>query len=203
MNIQSVGYKLLIAVLVIVVVIVVLHFFKIINLRTMLGMEEFMNDTDTELISTRVHKYTSDLNDVMGQPIGTPREGATLVDMPNNLNLIQGGGYNPSMNTDCERLNDANFMSKCSQTNPSFTVATSLLPKDVPETEWGVPDCVKNALQNQNYLSAAQRIGNNTSNGTLRNPSLDIRNEVPNPMTPVSIWNSSTIAPDLYKRDIE
>lgn len=165
--------------------------------------EGFMNDADKEAISKTVSKYSSSLNDVLGQSISTPREDATLIGMPNDLGLIQGGGYNPSMNTDCDRINDANFMSKCPQTNPSFTVATSLLPKDVPENEWGVPDCVKDALKNQNYLSAAQRIGNNTTNGVLRNPSLDVRNEVPNPMTPVSVWNASTITPDLYKRDIE
>lgn len=162
--------------------------------------EGFVNDADTELISNNIKNYTSSLNDVMGQPIQTPREGATLVGMPNDLGLIQGdGGFNPDDNCD----KNGNFMGNCPQTTPSFTVATSLLPKDVKESEWGVPDCVKNALQNQNYLSAAQRIGNNTTNGVLRNPSLDLRNEVPNPMTPVSIWNASTITPNLYKRDIE
>lgn len=165
--------------------------------------ESFLNDADTEIVTSIVKNYTSSVNDVMGQPIKTPREEATLVGMPDNLGLIQSEDYNPSVNTDCKRLNDSNFMSQCPQSNPSFTVATSLLPKDTPESEWGVPDCVKNALQNQNYLSAAQRIGNNTTNGVLRNPSLDLRNEVPNPMTPVSIWNASTITPNLYKRDIE
>lgn len=164
---------------------------------------EGFNDADTERVTSMVKKYTDNINDVMGQPIQTPREGATLIGMPDNLSIIQGDGYGPSMNTSCSRINDSNFMVDCPQTTPSFTVATSLLPKDTPETEWGVPDCVKNALKNQNYLSAAQRIGNNTTNGVLRNPSLDIRNEIPNPMIPVSIWNSSTITPNLYKRDIE
>ena len=191
---QKVVKAFLIALLIVAVLILVWKFFI---------KESFLNDTSTERIATNVANYGSNVGDVMGQPISTPREDATLIGMPNDLNLIQGSGYQPSLNTDCDRINDPNFMSKCPQTNPSFTVATSLLPRDMPESEWGVPDCVKNALQNQNYLSAAQRIGNNTTNGVLRNPSLDLRNELPNPMVPVSVWNASTIGPNLYKRDIE
>lgn len=164
---------------------------------------ESFNNADKEVISGNVKKYSS-LDDTMGQPIGTPTEQASLVGVPRDLGLVQGQGFYPSLNQECTN-NDktGSFMSMCPISNPTFGVATSLLPKDVPESEWAIPDCVKDSLENQNYLSAAQRIGNTTTNGVLRNASQDIRNEIPNPQTPVSVWNSSTIGPDLYKRDIE
>ena len=161
-------------------------------------------DDLTNKVIADVQSYSKGEDHVFGERIVTPQQPASLVGVPSSLDLIEASGFSPSTNTQCENLNEnGNFMSRCPITKPSFTVATSLLPKDAPSKDWAVPDCVRDSLENQNFLSAAQRVGNSTTNGVLRNASLDIRSEVANPMVPVSVWNSSTITPDLYKRPLE
>ena len=161
-------------------------------------------DDMKDKVMSNVSSYASSEDAVFGQPISTKRAEANMVGAPSDMDLIQASNFSPSTNTECQNLDEnGNFMSRCPLTKPSFTVASSLLPKDGPSSEWSVPDCVRDSLENQNFLSAAQRVGNSTTNGVLRNASLDIRSEIANPMVPVSVWNASTITPDLYKRPIE
>jgi hypothetical protein len=152
---------------------------------------------DAASILKNVSNYQSGAGNIFGQAIPTIQQAVSAIEQP-SMNLIQSGPRAP-------QTTSPNYFGPTNATSaPSFTVASSLLPKDKdPDTEWGVPDSVKSSLKNQTYLSATQRVGNNTTNGVMRNASLDIRNEIPNPMTPVSVWNASTISPDLYKRQIE
>lgn len=97
----------------------------------------------------------------------------------------------------------AQSISACAQNAPTF-VATSLLPKpEIPgEKSWDI-NAPNNILANQNFLSATQQIGVDTVLGSLRNPSYDIRNNIPNPINVVSPWNQTTILPDLEKRPLD
>jgi hypothetical protein len=83
-------------------------------------------------------------------------------------------------------------------------VSTSMLPRDIPSTEdFGAfsPDAI---LQGQNYLDPRAQIGYpETLGGNIRNPNYDIRSEPVNPRVPVSIWNNSTIVPDLMRPQFE
>lgn len=186
----------------VLLVIVVVSIILFLVAKYYIKFETF--DDLTNKVIADVQNYTSAQDQVFGEPIPTVQQKASLVGVPSSLDLIQASNFSPSTNLECENLNEnGNFMSRCPMSKPSFTVATSLLPKDAPSSEWAVPDCVRDSLENQNFLSAAQRVGNSTTNGVLRNASLDIRSEVPNPMVPVSVWNASTITPDLYKRPIE
>lgn len=79
-------------------------------------------------------------------------------------------------------------------------LSTSLLPREIPSQEdFGAfsPDSI---LKGQNYLDARAQIGYpETLGGVLRNANRDVRSEPPNPQTPVSIFNNTTIGPDLMR----
>lgn len=87
---------------------------------------------------------------------------------------------------------------------PLNAVSTSMLPKDIPSAEdFGAfsPDAI---LQGQNYLDPRAQIGYpETLGGNIRNANYDIRSEPVNPRVPVSIWNNSTIVPDLMRPQFE
>jgi hypothetical protein len=59
------------------------------------------------------------------------------------------------------------------------------------------------SLKGKNFLSAGALIGVNTVGQSLRNANLQIRSEPPNPQVPVSIFNQSTISPDISHRPLE
>ena len=115
--------------------------------------------------------------------------------------------YNPVQNT---IPNDrAIRVSPCAQNAPTF-VATDLLPKtasDELQQKSGLPswnvNAPANVLANQNFLSAAQRIGTDTVMSSNKNASYDIRRDIPNPWVIPSIWNISTIQPDLPRRPLD
>lgn len=87
---------------------------------------------------------------------------------------------------------------------PLNAVSTSMLPRDIPSAEdFGAfsPDAI---LQGQNYLDPRAQIGYpETLGGNIRNANYDIRSEPVNPRVPVSIWNNSTIVPDLMRPQFE
>jgi len=96
----------------------------------------------------------------------------------------------------------AELISPCAQNAPTF-VASSLLPQvNVPgQPSWNVLDT--QALANQNFLAATQQIGVDTVLSSLRNPSYDLRNNIPNPINVVSPWLNTTITPDLERRPLD
>jgi hypothetical protein len=96
----------------------------------------------------------------------------------------------------------AELISPCAQNAPTF-VASSLLPKiNLPGVpSWSVMDT--EALANQDFLAPTQQFGVDTVLSSLRNPSYDIRNNIPNPINVVSPWLNSTITPDLQRRPLD
>lgn len=96
----------------------------------------------------------------------------------------------------------AELISPCAQNAPTF-VASSLLPKiNLPGVpSWSVMDT--EALAHQDFLSPTQQVGVDTVLSSLRNPSYDIRNNIPNPINTVSPWLNSTITPDLQRRPLD
>ena len=83
-------------------------------------------------------------------------------------------------------------------------VSSSLLPTEIASQEdFGSfsPDAI---LKGQNYLDPRAQIGYPESvGGVLRNANLDIRSEPVNPRMPVSIFNNTTIVPDLMRPQFE
>ena len=53
------------------------------------------------------------------------------------------------------------------------------------------------SVKNRNLINVTRAIGVNTIGSSLKNPSYDIRGNIPNPKMVVSPWNQSSIEPDL------
>ena len=78
-----------------------------------------------------------------------------------------------------------------------------LLPKD-QNSVWAQQNPMgTGSLKGKNFLSAGALIGVNTVGQTLRNANYQLRSEPPNPQVPVSVFNNSTIEPDMNRRDME
>ena len=80
---------------------------------------------------------------------------------------------------------------------------SELLPKDQGSV-WAEQNPMgPGSLKGKNFLSAGALIGVNTVGQSLKNANLQLRSEPPNPQTPVSIFNQSTIMPDVNRRPLE
>lgn len=83
-------------------------------------------------------------------------------------------------------------------------LASSLLPKEVATSEEFGQFAPDDMLAGQNYLDPRNLIGiPETAGGSLRNANQQVRSELPNPRTPVSIFNNSTIVPDQMRATFE
>lgn len=80
---------------------------------------------------------------------------------------------------------------------------SELLPKDM-NSIWAEQNPMgPGSLKGKNFLSAGALIGVNTVGQSMRNANLQVRSEPPNPQMPVSIFNQSTISPDISHRPLE
>ena len=80
---------------------------------------------------------------------------------------------------------------------------SELLPKD-NNSVWAEQNPMgPGSLKGKNFLSAGALLGVNTVGQSLRNANLQLRSEPPNPQMPVSIFNQSTIQPDVNRRPLE
>lgn len=78
-----------------------------------------------------------------------------------------------------------------------------LLPAD-PNSKWAeVNPTGAGDISGKNFLGAGALIGVNTVGQSLRNANQQLRSEPANPQSQVSIWNQSTIEPDLQRRPLE
>ena len=80
---------------------------------------------------------------------------------------------------------------------------SELLPKDM-NSVWAEQNPMgPGSLKGKNFLSAGALIGVNTVGQSMRNANLQVRSEPPNPQVAVSIFNQSTITPDISHRPLE
>lgn len=80
---------------------------------------------------------------------------------------------------------------------------SELLPKDM-NTAWAEQNPMgPGSLKGKNFLSAGALIGVNTVGQSMRNANLQVRSEPPCPQVAVSIFNQSTISPDVSHRPLE
>ena len=80
---------------------------------------------------------------------------------------------------------------------------SELLPKDM-NSVWAEQNPMgAGSLKGKNFLSAGALIGVNTVGQSMRNANLQVRSEPPNPQVSVSIFNQSTISPDISHRPLE
>ena len=82
--------------------------------------------------------------------------------------------------------------------------ADDLLPKDAANSKWAqVNPAGQGDVKDQNFLTAGYHLGFDTQGTSLRNASYDLRSSPTNPRYRVSIWQNSTIDPDLARRPLE
>jgi hypothetical protein len=80
---------------------------------------------------------------------------------------------------------------------------SELLPKDMASV-WAEQNPMgPGSLKGKNFLSAGALIGVNTVGQSMRNANLQVRSEPPNPQVAVSIFNQTTISPDISHRPLE
>ena len=80
---------------------------------------------------------------------------------------------------------------------------SELLPKDM-NSVWAEQNPMgPGSLKGKNFLSAGALIGVNTVGQSMRNANLQVRSEPPNPQVAVSIFNQTTISPDISNRPLE
>ena len=78
-----------------------------------------------------------------------------------------------------------------------------LLPAD-NNNEWAkLNPRSSDDFKNVNLLRAGYWTGIDTVGSSLRNANLQVRSEPPNPTSNVSIWNNTTISPDLMRVPLE
>ena len=78
-----------------------------------------------------------------------------------------------------------------------------LLPADKASKWAEVNPTGAGDISGKNFLSAGALIGVNTVGQSLRNANQQLRSEPPCPQVQVSIWNQSTIEPDLQRKPLE
>ena len=79
---------------------------------------------------------------------------------------------------------------------------SELLPKDA-NSVWAQQNPMgTGSLKGKNFLSAGALIGVNTVGQSLRNANQQLRSEEPNPQVPISIFNVSTMEPDVNRRSL-
>ena len=84
------------------------------------------------------------------------------------------------------------------------TTNNELLPIDRVSSEWARANPQgTGSLEMKNMLEAGHLYGVNTQGSSLKNSNQQIRSEPPNPVLPVSIWNNSTVTPDMYRKPLE
>jgi len=112
----------------------------------------------------------------------------------------QGAGY--------QRMGQGSEMNKVNGHGAEYTggdvSSSSLIPREVIQTEDFGQFSPENILSGQNYLDPRSQIGYpETVGGVLRNANQQFRSEPINPRTPVSIFNLSTIPPDTMRPKFE
>jgi hypothetical protein len=101
-----------------------------------------------------------------------------------------------------KELGPANFAGGAGNAAPANSA--SLIPRDVVQTEDFGQFSPDKILSGQNYLDPRSQVGYpETLGGNLRNANRDFRSEPLNPRTPVSIFNLSTIPPDVMRPKFE
>ena len=116
---------------------------------------------------------------------------------------VQGGTAMP-VQSGGDGIGDVGAPYSGAATGGTSVSSASLIPRDVVATEDFGQFSPDKILGNQNYLDPRSQIGYpETLGGVLRNANRDFRSEPLNPRTSVSIFNLSTIPPDVMRPHFE
>ena len=192
-------------VLVVLVVAVLLGGAYILNpsyTKRMLRMEGFESGAST--LSANAN-YTQPVMDVSGAvqqnaDMSNPNVAAGNPTPPQPFKDMRNEGFE-NLGEGPAQFGNAEAPAGCyprDQLTPS-----ELLPKD-PNSVWAQQNPMgTGSLKGKNFLSAGALIGVNTVGQSLRNANYQLRSEPPNPQVPVSVFNQTTIEPDVNRRTLE
>jgi hypothetical protein len=128
--------------------------------------------------------------------------GVSTSAQPMGMNTFNTFATNTTMSSQSEDQIGAPYMG--GGMGGSSVSSASLIPRDVVATEDFGQFSPDKILGNQNYLDPRSQIGYpETIGGVLRNANRDFRSEPLNPRSPVSIFNLSTIPPDVMRPKFE
>jgi hypothetical protein len=160
--------------------------------KRMLGVEGFESGMST--LSADAN-YAQEVKDVSGGVQVAGEMGNPNIATPVTQEGFEGLGEGPA------QFGNAEAPAGCyprDQLTPS-----ELLPKD-PNSVWAQQNPMgTGSLKGKNFLSAGALIGVNTVGQSLRNANYQLRSEPPNPQVPVSVFNQTTIEPDINRRTLE
>ena len=160
--------------------------------KRMIGMEGFESGAST--LSANAN-FTQQVKDVSG----AVQQAAEMMN-PNVATPVTKEGFE-SLGEGPAQFGNAEPPAGCyprDQLTPS-----ELLPKD-PNSVWAQQNPMgTGSLKGKNFLSAGALIGVNTVGQSLRNANYQLRSEPPNPQVPVSVFNQTTIEPDINRRTLE
>jgi hypothetical protein len=160
--------------------------------KRMLRMEGFESGASTMSADAN---YTQPVMDVSGGVQEAAEMGNPNVATPVTQEGFENLGEGPA------QFGNAEAPAGCyprDQLTPS-----ELLPKD-PNSVWAQQNPMgTGSLKGKNFLSAGALIGVNTVGQSLRNANYQLRSEPPNPQVPVSVFNQTTIEPDINRRTME
>lgn len=160
--------------------------------KRMIGMEGFESGAST--LSANAN-FTQQVKDVSGGV----QQAAEMMN-PNVATPVTKEGFE-SLGEGPAQFGNAEPPAGCyprDQLTPS-----ELLPKD-PNSVWAQQNPMgTGSLKGKNFLSAGALIGVNTVGQSLRNANYQLRSEPPNPQVPVSVFNQTTIEPDINRRTLE
>ncbi len=179
------------------------------NPSSVTGMQVEKFQSGEDVTTDKLVKASQALGDALAQ-IGKAKEGTqSFVDFPKKKEMFAGatghpmkkpameGFQNPASTPFPEAAQPANCYPK-NQLAPQ-----ELLPAD-QNSKWAQANPTgQGDISGKNFLSAGALIGVNTVGQSLRNANQQLRSEPPNPQMQVSIWNQSTIEPDLQRKPLE
>uniref|UniRef100_A0A6C0BRX2 Minor capsid protein P11 C-terminal conserved region domain-containing protein n=1 Tax=viral metagenome TaxID=1070528 RepID=A0A6C0BRX2_9ZZZZ len=111
----------------------------------------------------------------------------------------QPTGPTPTQSSQCDTYARVGDSSSITANGAQMSDPSELLPND-KNTKFAKMNPTE---ANPNLLKAAWNSGIDTVAGTLRNANLQLRSEIPNPTNNVSVWNQTTIEPDLMRVPLE
>jgi hypothetical protein len=183
----------------------------------LLGMREgFQNNNGSTLSSNANYKANNASMDANGNTQMNANMGNPNAALTNNQNAAMAVASNVANATNTMQTSNEGF-ANLDEGPAGFGNAeqpagcyprdqltpSELLPKD-PNSVWAQQNPMgTGSLKGKNFLSAGALIGVNTVGQSLRNANYQLRSEPPNPQVPVSVFNQTTIEPDVNRRNLE
>ena len=129
-------------------------------------------------------------------------KGMTLAGMQNKLNPASYEQAHGAPMLNASSMNASPMMPAAPAAQAAMAPG-DLLPND-SNSEWAAMNPrASGDFQSVNLLRSGYWNGIDTVGSSLRNANLQVRSEPPNPQSPVSIWNNSTITPDTMRVPLE